>query len=101
MTLTRSMSTKVTDSSSIFRIERARKMSAVKSAVKYSLDKNKPDCILKLVKNQPLAKSSCKDKEAHQFEFKFGSSAIKYEVSDVLEILPSQNPAAVDAFTSL
>ncbi|KAM5580970.1 NADPH-dependent diflavin oxidoreductase 1 [Rosa sericea] len=75
-------------------IERARKM----SAVKYSLDKNRPDCILKLVKNQPLTKSSSKDKEVHHFEFEFVSSAIEYEVGDVLEILPSQNPAAVDAF---
>nr|XP_011461793.1 PREDICTED: NADPH-dependent diflavin oxidoreductase 1-like [Fragaria vesca subsp. vesca] len=47
------------------------------SAVKYSLDKNIPDCMLKLVKNQPLAKSSSKDKDAHHFKFKFGSSAIK------------------------
>ncbi|KAL6136748.1 hypothetical protein ACLB2K_062043 [Fragaria x ananassa] len=77
-----------------WQIERAREM----SAVKYSLDKNRPDCILKLVKNLPLTKSSSKDKEVHHFEFEFVSSAVEYEVGDVLEILPSQDPAAVESF---
>ncbi|KAM1666243.1 hypothetical protein ACFX1X_045902 [Malus domestica] len=62
-------------------IERAHRT----SPLKFSLDR--PDCILKLVKNEPLTKSGCKDKEP-----------IPYEVGDVLEVLPSQNPAAVDAF---
>ncbi|KAM1324194.1 hypothetical protein PS2_044984 [Malus domestica] len=73
-------------------IERARRM----SPVKFSLDK--PDCILKLVKNEPLTKSGFKDKEVHHFEFEFATSPIPYEVGDVLEVLPSQNPAAVDVF---
>ncbi|KAB2613690.1 NADPH-dependent diflavin oxidoreductase 1-like [Pyrus ussuriensis x Pyrus communis] len=73
-------------------IERACRM----SPLKFSLDR--PDCILKLVKNEPLTKSGCKDKEVHHFEFEFVSSPIPYEVGDVLEVLPSQNPAAVDAF---
>ncbi|CAN6574472.1 unnamed protein product [Malus baccata var. baccata] len=73
-------------------IERAHRA----SPLKFSLDR--PDCILKLVKNEPLTKSGCKDKEVHHFEFEFVSSPIPYEVGDVLEVLPSQNPAAVDAF---
>ncbi|XP_068336164.1 NADPH-dependent diflavin oxidoreductase 1 isoform X3 [Pyrus communis] len=73
-------------------IERARRM----SPVKFSFDK--PDCILKLVKNEPLTKSGFKDKEVHHFEFEFVTSPIPYEVGDVLEVLPSQNPAAVDVF---
>ncbi|KAM1358381.1 hypothetical protein ACFX2F_045481 [Malus domestica] len=73
-------------------IERAHRM----SPVKFSLDK--PDCILKLVKNEPLTKSGFKDKEVHHFEFEFATFPIPYEVGDVLEVLPSQNPAAVDVF---
>lgn len=75
-------------------IERARRV----SPVKFSLDKNRPDCILKLVKNEPLTKSGSIDKEVHHFEFEFVSSAIEYEVGDILEVLPSQNPAAIDSF---
>ncbi|KAM1657098.1 hypothetical protein ACFXTN_041439 [Malus domestica] len=73
-------------------IERARRM----SPLKFSLDR--PDCILKLVKNEPLTKSGCKDEEVHYFEFEFVSSPIPYEGGDVLEVLPSQSSAAVDAF---
>ncbi|KAG8662476.1 hypothetical protein MANES_01G109200v8 [Manihot esculenta] len=64
---------------------------------KFSHDKNRPDCLLKMVKNQPLTRADC-GKDVRHFEFEFISSAIKYEVGDVLELLPGQNPAAVDAF---
>ncbi|TQD77230.1 hypothetical protein C1H46_037237 [Malus baccata] len=50
------------------------------------------------VDSQVSSKSGCKDEEVHHFEFEFVSSPIPYEVGDVLEVLPSQNPAAVDAF---
>nr|XP_028963758.1 NADPH-dependent diflavin oxidoreductase 1-like isoform X3 [Malus domestica] len=53
-------------------IERARRM----SPLKFSLDR--PDCILKLVKNEPLTKSGCKDEEVHYFEFEFVSSVVTY-----------------------
>lgn len=65
---------------------------------KKSNDKsNKPDCFLKLVKNQPLTRAGC-GKDVRHFEFEPLSSTIEYEVGDVLEILPSQNPEAIDAF---
>ncbi|KAK2659504.1 hypothetical protein Ddye_006037 [Dipteronia dyeriana] len=75
--------------------ERARSM----SPVKFSNYKNKPDCFLKMIKNQPLTRpGSGKDVRHLEFEFEFVSSAIQYEVGHVLEILPGQDPAAVDAF---
>ncbi|KAH9691146.1 NADPH-dependent diflavin oxidoreductase 1 [Citrus sinensis] len=51
----------------------------------------------KAIKNQPLTKSGS-GKDVHHFEFEFVSAAIEYEVGDVLEVLPSQDPAAVDTF---
>ncbi|XP_065854147.1 NADPH-dependent diflavin oxidoreductase 1 isoform X2 [Euphorbia lathyris] len=74
-------------------IEMARSM----SPEKFSHDRNKPDCFLKMVKNQPLT-SVGSGKDVRHFEFEFVSSAIEYEVGDVLEVLPGQSPAAVDAF---
>ncbi|KAJ8775393.1 hypothetical protein K2173_023158 [Erythroxylum novogranatense] len=74
-------------------IKRARSM----SPGKFSHDKDLPDCFLKLVKNQALCRTGC-GKDVRHFEFELTSSAIKYEVGDVLEILPGQNRAAVDAF---
>ncbi|KAF2299513.1 hypothetical protein GH714_032321 [Hevea brasiliensis] len=74
-------------------IERARSM----LPGKFSHDKSKPDCFLKMVKNQPLTRAGC-GRDVRHFEFEFVSSAIKYEVGDVLEVLPGQNPAAVAAF---
>ncbi|CAN6478791.1 unnamed protein product [Victoria cruziana] len=38
------------------------------------------------------------DRDVRHFEFEVLSSDIKYEVGDILELLPSQNPDAVDAF---
>ncbi|XP_022152797.1 NADPH-dependent diflavin oxidoreductase 1 isoform X2 [Momordica charantia] len=74
-------------------IESARLMSPGKC----SLGKKKPDCFLNMIKNQHLCKVGS-GKDVRHFEFEFVSSVIEYEVGDVLEVLPSQNPAAVDAF---
>ncbi|PON93484.1 Flavodoxin-like [Trema orientale] len=74
-------------------IETARRM----SPGKFSRDKNRPECFLKLVKNQPLTKEDC-GRDVRHFEFKFVSSVVQYEVGDILEVLPSQDRALVDAF---
>lgn len=74
-------------------IERARSM----STGKFTHDKNRPNCFLKMIKNQPLTRAGC-GKDVRHFEFEFVSSTIEYEVGDVLEVLPSQNQVAVDAF---
>ncbi|XP_023762726.1 NADPH-dependent diflavin oxidoreductase 1 [Lactuca sativa] len=66
-------------------------------SAKKSNDKSKPDCFLKLVKNQPITRTSY-DKDVRHLEFEPLSSTIEYEVGDVLEILPSQSPEAIDAF---
>ncbi|KAM1409041.1 hypothetical protein ACFX2I_009484 [Malus domestica] len=81
----------------LLHIERARKMSPGKFS---SHDENKPDCFLKLVKNERLTKSSGSkdDKEVHHLEFEFVSPAIEYDVGDLLEVVPCQNPAAIDDF---
>lgn len=62
-----------------------------------SRGKNKPDCFLKMIKHDPLTRGDA-GKDVRHFEFKSTSSVIEYEVGDVLEILPGQSPAAVDAF---
>ncbi|KAJ0087056.1 hypothetical protein Patl1_08378 [Pistacia atlantica] len=74
-------------------LESARSM----SPGKFSSYKNKPDCFLKMVKNQPLTREGC-GKDVHHFEFEFVSEVIEYEVGDVVEVLPCQDPAAVNAF---
>ncbi|XP_031281252.1 NADPH-dependent diflavin oxidoreductase 1 isoform X2 [Pistacia vera] len=63
----------------------------------FSSYKNKPDCFLKMVKNQPLTREGC-GKDVRHFEFEFVSEVIEYEVGDVVEVLPCQDPAAVNAF---
>ncbi|XP_056841611.1 NADPH-dependent diflavin oxidoreductase 1-like, partial [Raphanus sativus] len=73
-------------------VESAREM----SPGKLSKDKSKPDCFLKMTKNEVLTKAGS-TKEVRQFEFQFVSS-IKYEVGDVVELLPSQDSLAIDAF---
>lgn len=73
-------------------IERARSM----TPGKYSA-KNRPGCFLKMTKNCPLSRAGS-GKDVHHFEFEAVSSLIEYEVGDVLEVLPGQSPAAVDAF---
>lgn len=58
-----------------------------------------PPYMLQMVKNQCLTKE-CTDRDVRHFELEDPSSAmaIKYKIGDALEILPSQNPSAVDAF---
>ncbi|XP_024026130.1 NADPH-dependent diflavin oxidoreductase 1 isoform X1 [Morus notabilis] len=67
------------------------------SAAKFSRDRNRPDCFLKLVKNQPLTKEDY-GRDVRHFEFEFVSSVVEYEVGDNVEVLPGQDPALVDAF---
>ncbi|KAJ4894294.1 NADPH-dependent diflavin oxidoreductase 1 [Raphanus sativus] len=74
-------------------IERVREM----SPGKLSKDKSKPDCFLKMTKNEVLTKAGS-TKDVRHFEFQFVSSSIKYEVGDVVELLPSQDSSAIDAF---
>ncbi|XP_044510868.1 NADPH-dependent diflavin oxidoreductase 1 isoform X2 [Mangifera indica] len=75
------------------KIEAARSM----SSGNLSSYKNRPDCFLKMVKNQQLTREGC-GKDVRHFEFEFVSEVIEYEVGDVVEVLPSQDPAAVNAF---
>ncbi|KAK2972456.1 hypothetical protein RJ640_003882, partial [Escallonia rubra] len=74
-------------------INRARSM----SPGNFSHDKNSPVCFLQMIENCPLTRAGC-GKDVRHFEFEALSSSIKYEVGDVLEILPGQSPAAVDRF---
>ncbi|KAI4294921.1 hypothetical protein MLD38_040793 [Melastoma candidum] len=57
----------------------------------------RPDCFLNMVKNQHLTESPS-IKDVRHFEFEFMSTAIPYRTGDILEILPGQNHAVVDAF---
>ncbi|KAL6521518.1 multidrug-resistance type transporter [Orobanche gracilis] len=59
--------------------------------------KNRPDCFLKMTKNYLLSRADS-EKDVRHLEFESVSSSIDYEVGDVLEILPGQSPAIVDAF---
>ncbi|KAI5684271.1 hypothetical protein M9H77_05499 [Catharanthus roseus] len=63
---------------------------------RYSL-KSRPDCFLKMIKNYPLTREGC-GKDVRHFEFEAVSSSIEYEVGDVVEVLPGQDPTSVDAF---
>ncbi|KAL9290042.1 NADPH-dependent diflavin oxidoreductase 1 [Arabidopsis thaliana] len=74
-------------------IQRARGM----SPGKLFKDKSKPDCFLKMTRNEVLTKAES-TKDVRHFEFQFVSSTIEYEVGDVVELLPSQNSSVVDAF---
>uniref|UniRef100_A0A453HVR7 NADPH-dependent diflavin oxidoreductase 1 n=1 Tax=Aegilops tauschii subsp. strangulata TaxID=200361 RepID=A0A453HVR7_AEGTS len=74
-------------------IERARLMSP---ALKFHSD-GEPQYMLKMVTNQRLTKEDY-EKDVRHFELEDPSSAISYQVGDALEILPSQNPSAVNAF---
>ncbi|OMO77277.1 FAD-binding, type 1 [Corchorus olitorius] len=77
----------------VMQIGRARSM----SAGRVSHEKSKPDAFLKMINNYPLTRAS-HEKDVRHLEFEFLSQVIQYEVGDVLEVLPSQNPAAVDSF---
>ncbi|KAK9091821.1 hypothetical protein Syun_026732 [Stephania yunnanensis] len=74
-------------------IGRARSM----SPGKFGHNKNMPHCFLQMTKNQLLT-SVDSGRDVRHFEFESVSSAFKYQVGDVLEILPSQDPVAVEAF---
>lgn len=74
-------------------IGRARSM----SAGKVSREKSKPDTFLKMIKNCPLTRAS-HEKDVRHFEFEFVCQVMQHEIGDVLEVLPSQDPAAVDSF---
>nr|CAB3478212.1 unnamed protein product [Digitaria exilis] len=60
-------------------------------------DDGGPPCMLQMVTNQRLTKESS-DRDVRHFELEDPSSAISYKVGNTLEILPSQNQSAVDAF---
>lgn len=67
------------------------------SPAKFGHEKLRPHCFLQMVNNQLLTRVGC-GKDVHHIEFEALSSDIKYEVGDVLEVLPCQNPSAVEAF---
>ncbi|KAL6893937.1 hypothetical protein ACP4OV_008035 [Aristida adscensionis] len=60
-------------------------------------DDGKPHYMLQMVTNQRLTKEDS-DRDVRHFELEEPSSAIRYRIGDALEILPSQDPSAVDAF---
>ncbi|KAM7272669.1 hypothetical protein ACFE04_027332 [Oxalis oulophora] len=64
---------------------------------KLSNVKNRPECFIKMIKNQHLTGGNF-GKDVRHLEFEFASSTIEYDVGDVLDILPSQNPDHVDSF---
>ncbi|KAI3990905.1 hypothetical protein MKX01_026089 [Papaver californicum] len=74
-------------------IMRARSM----SPGKLFHNENRPPCFLQMIKNQQLTNVGS-GKDVRHFEFEAVSSTIKYQAGDVLEILPGQDPVAVDAF---
>ncbi|XP_066309595.1 NADPH-dependent diflavin oxidoreductase 1 [Miscanthus floridulus] len=74
-------------------ISSARSMSP---ALRFHAD-GEPPYMLQMVKNKRLTKEGS-DRDVRHFELEDPSSAISYKIGDALEILPSQNPSAVDAF---
>ncbi|KAG0539286.1 hypothetical protein BDA96_03G310000 [Sorghum bicolor] len=74
-------------------ISSARSMSP---ALRFHADAE-PAYMLQMVKNKCLTKEGS-DRDVRHFELEDPSSAISYKIGDTLEILPSQNPSAVDAF---
>ncbi|CAN1122977.1 NADPH-dependent diflavin oxidoreductase 1 [Linum perenne] len=83
-----------TDSKNLaMEIERARSM----SPGKLPYDDSTSATFLKMIRNDPLTKIGS-GKDVRHFAFEFISSTIKYDVGDVLEVLPHQNPASMDAF---
>ncbi|EPS67176.1 hypothetical protein M569_07599, partial [Genlisea aurea] len=59
--------------------------------------KSRSDCFLKMTQNIRLSRRGS-GKDVRHFEFEAVSSELSYDVGDVVEILPSQDPVAVDAF---
>lgn len=60
-------------------------------------DDNKPQYFLRMITNQHLTKVDY-GRDVRHFEFEALSPGMDYQVGDVVEILPSQDPIAVDAF---
>ncbi|KAF0919056.1 hypothetical protein E2562_028278 [Oryza meyeriana var. granulata] len=75
-------------------IDRARSMSP---ALQFNNNDEEPHYMLQMVSNQRLTKEDT-DRDVRHFELENPSSGITYQVGDTLEILPSQNPSAVDSF---
>ncbi|XP_020276007.1 NADPH-dependent diflavin oxidoreductase 1 isoform X2 [Asparagus officinalis] len=73
-------------------IEGARLMSAAQPRS----DDNRPQYFLKMIRKLSLTKAG--DRDVNHFEFEAVSSDVRYQAGDILEILPSQDPIAVDAF---
>ncbi|KAJ0986265.1 hypothetical protein J5N97_004621 [Dioscorea zingiberensis] len=74
-------------------VEKARLM----SSARYSHEDSRPHHFLKMIANQRLTQVDY-ERDVRHFEFEALSPSMDYQVGDVLEILPSQNPFAVDAF---
>ncbi|CAA6664852.1 unnamed protein product [Spirodela intermedia] len=72
-------------------IGKVRSMSLGKSHYK------RPQYLLQSVTNQQLIKSDA-DTDVRHLEFESSSSDLRYQVGDVLEVLPAQDPDAVEAF---
>lgn len=67
------------------------------SWVAQHIDGSMRNCFLRMVTNKRLTKDD-PDRDVRHFELDILSSGCEYQVGDVLEILPTQNPIAVDAF---
>ncbi|CAH9072609.1 unnamed protein product [Cuscuta europaea] len=74
-------------------IRRARSMSPGTLSEKTT----RPDCFLRMVKNDRLCKAGS-GKDVRHIELEPVSSSIQYEAGDILEVLPGQSSASVDAF---
>ncbi|KAF9605146.1 hypothetical protein IFM89_014137 [Coptis chinensis] len=74
-------------------IERARFM----SPAKFGRDKLRPHCFLQMIKKKLLTRVGC-GKDVCHVEFEVLSPGMRYQVGDALEVLPSQDPSAVEAF---
>ncbi|XP_057524500.1 NADPH-dependent diflavin oxidoreductase 1 isoform X1 [Amaranthus tricolor] len=67
------------------------------STANFPEDKSKPHCWLKMTRNFSLTRAGC-GRDVRHIEFEFHFTVVEFEVGDVLEILPTQNPDAVEAF---
>lgn len=73
-------------------IEKAHSMNPAKFS-----GKDRPDCFLKMTKNDPLSRVDS-GKDVRHFEFEAASCSVDYDVGDILEVLPGQSSEALDAF---
>ncbi|KAL8161907.1 hypothetical protein V2J09_013396 [Rumex salicifolius] len=60
-------------------------------------EKSTPHCWLKMIRNCTLTKADT-GKDVRHFEFEYFTNVFNYEIGDVLEVLPCQSLAQVDAF---